>query len=522
MHRCLSGLAAAILLPGATLFACRGASSDATTFPAPLPADAALALSACVASGKGTDYQVGPSPGQLSSLDQVPWERLKAGDTVRIFHRATPYLGKFLITASGTSNAPVRVCGVKGPNGERPIVSGAGAVTRRTLVFAGKSAAAIQESRAVVMIKAEANVWTATPSHVQVDGLAIRGAHPNYTYTDTRGRVQHYAAFGACVWIDRGHHIGIADNEISDCSNGVFSKSTDDGDFAVTKHIRLAGNHIHGNGVVGDERVHNTYTQSVNVVLEFNHYGPPRAGALGNAIKDRSVGTVVRYNRIEEGAHALDLVEAEDFPLTALSHAAYRTAYVYGNQIVKTGDTGSFVHYGGDHHGSTPGASWGEPIFRQGTLYFYNNTVHAKGSVARLFQLSTTLERAEVWNNVFHFDGTVTYPSMRATSAVGPPWTAGGVLNLGRNWINPNWADSDPWHPVPGQLSIAVAQLTGSSAPFDLVTLAPLAGSPVIDAGLTPSSLAAIDPPSWQLDAWFAPVARTVNGSAIDLGALEH
>jgi hypothetical protein len=475
-----------------------------------------------VASGQGSDYQVGISPGQLSSLDQVPWENLQAGDTVRIFHRAAPYLGKFVITASGRPGAPVRVCGVKGPNGERPVISGAGALTRKTLVFGGPSSAAIQESRAVVMIKADANVWTARPSHVQVDGLAIRSAHPDHTFTDTGGVVHHYAPFGACVWIDRGHDITLADNEISDCSNGVFSKSTDDGDFAVTRNIRLAGNHIHGNGVVGDDHEHNTYMQSVGIVYEFNHYGPPRAGARGNAIKDRSVGAVVRYNRVEEGARALDLVEAEDFPLTALADAAYRTTYVYGNQIVKTGDSGSFIHYGGDHYGSMPGASWGEPIFRRGTLYFYNNTVHAKGRDARLFQLSTTLERAEVWNNVFYFEGTVSSPSMRASSEVGSSWTTGGVLNLGRNWISANWADSDPWHPVPGQLSIAAAQLTGASTPVDLVTLAPLPGSPVIDAGLTAPALPAIDPPTWQLDARFAPVARTVNGAAIDLGAVEH
>jgi hypothetical protein len=75
---------------------------------------------------------------------------------------------------------------------------------------------------------------------------------------------------------------------------------------------------------------------------------------------------------------------------------------------------------------------------------------------------------------------------------------------------------------VAGQLSIASAQLTGASAPIDLGTLAPLAGSPIIDAGLTAPSLAAIGPPTYQLDARFAPVARTVNGAAIDIGAVEH
>ena len=42
----------------------------------------------------------------------------------------------------------------------------------------------------------------------------------------------------------------------------------------------------------------------------------------------------MRYNRIEEGAHAIDLVEAEDFPVTALALPAYRTTHVIGNQIL--------------------------------------------------------------------------------------------------------------------------------------------------------------------------------------------
>lgn len=147
---------------------------------------ARVSAAPCVA-GSGQDYQVGPGAGQLGSLDQVPWENLAAGDTVRIFYRAQPYRGKFLLMAHGTPSAPVRVCGVKGPNGECPIVSGDGATTRTTLVYGGVSSAAIQESRSVVMIKGDASIWDDFPSHIQIDGLAIRGAHPDYSFTDTQG-----------------------------------------------------------------------------------------------------------------------------------------------------------------------------------------------------------------------------------------------------------------------------------------------------------------------------------------------
>lgn len=208
----------------------------------------------------------------------MPWDKLVAVDTVRIFYSTTPYRGKFMLSGNGTAAAPIRVCGVKGPNGERPIID--------------------------------------------------------------------------------GQNITIADNVIHDCTNGTFSKSTNDEDFAVTKNILISGNYIYGNGVVGDVHEHYTYTESVNITYEFNRFEHLRAGALGNAIKDRSAGTVIRYNYVSGGAHSMDLVEAEDFYAflsTVPAHlSAYRSAFVYGNIIVKDGSTGSAIHYGGDHYGSTP------------------------------------------------------------------------------------------------------------------------------------------------------------------------
>lgn len=486
-------------------------------------------MTQCVA-GSGNDYQVGPDAGQLASLDDVPWESLAAGDTVRIQYRATPYKGKFLIAAQGTEAAPVRICGIKGPNGERPIIDGNGATTRRALAGLYASTAQysdIHQYRSIIVIKPLATqAYEAYPRHIQIDGLDIRSAHPDYQFTDASGNTKRYVTdgFGACIWIDRGHNITIADNEISDCTNGVFSKSTDDGDFAVTKFIRLAGNYIHGNGFANDVHEHNTYMQSVNILYEYNWYGPLRNGALGNAIKDRSVGTIVRFNRIEEGAHAIDLVESEDFPVTATSNPDYRAAFVYGNQIVKDGDTGSVIHYGGDHYDSSPGASWGEPIFRKGTLYFFNNTLYVTGSSTQLFQISTTEETAEVWNNIFYCASGIAsgYCRMRATSEVGSDWTPGGIVNLWKNWASSGWTDSDPNHTVPGQLNGSANVISGASAPIDLATLIPLSGSAVVDAGVAGPAAASAYVVNAQLGANFAPTTRAVNGGSIDIGAVER
>ena len=477
---------------------------------------------------------MGSQAGQIAELDQVPWSSLAAGDTVRIFYRATPYRGKFLISASGTASAPVRICGVKNASGLRPIIDGQNAVTTRGLDYGDSvNTSYLHQTRAVIQVKQTgAQGWTAFPTYVQIDGLEVRGAVPSNTFTDAAGVVRNYTDFGACIWVNRGQNITIADNVIHDCTQGIYTKSTDDGDFAVTKNIRIAGNYIYGNGVVNDVHMHNTYTASSGIVMEFNRYGPLRTGALGNMIKDRSIGTVVRYNYLQEGAHSIDLVEAEDFPIAAKANPAYRTSYVYGNQIVKDGSTGSAIHYGGDHFGSTPTSSWGEPNFRQGTMYFYNNTMRitGTGSTAVLFQLSTTLERAEVWNNVFVFDSTVTYAAMRSNQEVNSAyWTGGGIVNLGRNWINSRWADSDPWHPVTGQLLGQANLITGATAPINTTTLAPLASSAVLNVGVinsllssTISAAIAAHPVTYQLNSSFLPVARTVNGTGSDLGAIEY
>lgn len=478
-------------------------------------------VSACVA-GSGKDYQVGPAAGQLAELDQVPWEALQAGDTVRIFYRAQPYRGKFMLAAQGSASAPVRVCGLRSADGKRPIIDGNNAVTRANQAYGHP----LHESRSVIVIKPLATQdWTSFPRYIQIDGLEIRGAHPAYSFSDSAGVRHNYEVFGACIWIERGQHITLADNEIHDCSQGIFSKSTDDGDFAVTRDLRIAGNYLWGNGIVGEDHEHNSYVQSIGVVYEFNRYGPLRAGALGNLIKDRSAGTVVRYNSLTGGAHALDLVEAEDFPHAALADPSYRSTYVYGNLISKDGATGSVVHYGGDHYGASPGDWWGEPIYRKGTLYFFHNTLSigaSSGDTARLFQLSTTEESAEVWNNVFLFDAKLLYPALRQSSEVGTGWTSGGILRLGVNWASAGLADSDPWHPVAGSLTGWANLLTGTTTPFVGDSFVPLAGSQLIDrAQMNPAAVANY-PLIWQLNGVsLVPELRAMNGAAADLGAVE-
>ncbi len=491
-------------------------------------------LQPCVASGLGRDYQVGQEQ-PYPTLESVPWESLGPGDTVRIAWSPTPYRGKILLAAQGTAQAPVRVCGLRGPEGQRPQIDGRGALTRAELAAefgseqvdasVGVSNRVLQQARGIVILDRLRNRqgWKDYPRHIRIDGLAIGHARPEDSFRDAEGHTQRYRDFGACIWVQRGHHITIADNELHDCVMGVFSRSTDEGDFELTRDLRLSGNHFHGHGLPGNDKLHSSYTQSVGTTIEFNRYGPLHPDALGHSIKDRSVGTVVRYNLIEAGAHAVDLVEAEDFPRAATADPAYRSAFVYGNLILHRGEAGSLIHYGGDHFDSAPGKSWGEPIFRQGTLYFYNNTVRiTTGPRSWLFQLSTTLETAEVFNNVFVHDPAVTTRSLRMRQEVGKAWSGDGILKLGRNWISPSVVDNaNPWLKLGGQVTGLEQQLSGPRAPIDSQTWRPLPNSALIGASMPLPASAADHPVRYQIDRSAVISARSVTDSTQDLGGLE-
>jgi hypothetical protein len=434
----------------------------------------------CAPTGQGRDYAVGPDL-PYPTLESVPWEQLGPGDTVRIAWSPSPYRGKILLAAQGTAESPVRICGQRGPSGQRPQIDGRNAVTRAELAAefgstrvdasVGVSSRVLQQARGIIVIDRlrERQGWKDYPRHIRIDGLAIGHARPEDSFRDAEGRIQRYRDFGACIWLQRGQHITIADNEIHDCVMGVFSRSTDEGDFELTRDLLVRGNHFHGHGLPGDDKLHSSYTQSVGTTIEFNRYGPLHPQARGHSIKDRSVGTVVRYNLIEAGAHAIDLVEAEDFPRTATADPAYRSTFVYGNRIVHRGEAGSVIHYGGDHFDSAPGKNWGEPIFRHGTLYFYGNSVRMTGGPRSwLFQLSTTEESAEIFDNHFLYDRSVTERNWRMQQEVGRFWQGDGILRLGPNRVAPGLVDNaNPWIKLGGRIDGLDRPIDRPSGPID-------------------------------------------------------
>ncbi len=149
---------------------------------------------------------------------------------------------------------------------------------------------------------------------------------------------------------------------------------------------------------------------------------------MGNNLKDRSAGTIVRYNWIEGGNRQLDLVDGEDTGIIR-NDPRYRETHVYGNTLVEPDAAGNrqIVHYGGDSGTTTS--------YRKGTLYFYNNTVVSnRTDRTTLFRLSTNEERCDARNNIFY----VAIAAGNTLSLL----DSTGILDFSHNWLKPGWVNT--------------------------------------------------------------------------------
>jgi hypothetical protein len=383
------------------------------------------------------DYTVGPGQ-TFATVGEVPWDGLLPGDNVLIYWRAEPYREKWVICARGTETQPITIRGIPGPNGELPVIDGQDAVTPSNLEYTN-------EERGVIKI-GSANVPSdVLPAYIVLEGLDVRSARPPYSFTAADGSSLAYADNAASIYVEKAEHLTIRRCAIHDSGNGLFI-----GVFGgATQEVLVEANHVYDNGNEGSIYEHNSYTAALGITFQYNHYGPLRAGCSGNNLKDRSAGTLVRFNWIEAGNRQLDLVDGEDSP-NVVSDPRYGTTFVYGNVLVEHEDAGNsqILHYGGD--------SDNESIYRKGTLYFYNNTVVSqRAGNTTLMRLSTNEEHADCRNNVVYV--TAAGSSLALISGTGD-------LTLSHNWFKPG---SVPTHDtLTGTITDDGTTVTGDAPGF--------------------------------------------------------
>jgi hypothetical protein len=411
-----------------------------------------LAMSASAAT-----FEVGPGL-TYSTPSDVPWESVEAGDLVRIHWQTTPYKDKWVICRRGTADEPIVVQGVPGPNGQLPVIDGDGAVTRRALDY-------WNGPRGVIKIGGANVPPDTTPAHVILESLEIRSARPPYRFTDHHGATQNYPNNAAAVYVEKGDFITIRNCVMRDCGNGLFVA-------AAARDVLVEANHIFDNGNDGSIYEHNSYTAAAGIIFQYNRYGPLREGCLGNNLKDRSAGTVIRYNWIESGNRQLDLVDAED-SVALQQDPRYRATLVYGNVLIEPDGAGNsqIVHYGGD--------SGNVPTYRKGALYFHHNTViSTRTGNTTLFRLSTNDETADCRNNILFVAASGNRLALLAdagTLAVSHNWAKSGRVqsHAGSNFTG-SITDDATWvaGTEPGFINAALQnfRLTGGSACLDAAT----------------------------------------------------
>jgi parallel beta-helix repeat protein len=366
----------------------------------------------------------------------VPLESLMAGDTVRIFWRDKPYREKLMISGKGTANSPIRVCGVPGPAGQLPVIDGQDATTRPQLEFPYDG----HQVRGLVIIgHAHGAPWGDTPSYIVLEGLEVRNAAPPYTFTDRSGKTAAYSAIATGIFVERANHVTIRGCTVTANNNGIFVGTGTD-ETTMTRDVLIEHNYVHDNGSLADYYEHNVYNEASGVVYQYNRFGPPRggkAGVLGTNIKERSAGVVIRYNWIEDGAHILDIVDAQEARDVTRPMPSFHATYVYGNVIIRgTTPSGTMIHYGGDS------GTLGD--YRKGTLFFYNNTVIVRNDSypaytrTGVFELTTNDEQLDSRDNVYF--STAVPDELRAVGLLGSrDNVSSGVATFAGDWVKRGW-----------------------------------------------------------------------------------
>ncbi|MDB6027616.1 MAG: hypothetical protein JWM68_3839 [Verrucomicrobiales bacterium] len=372
----------------------------------------AVALLAFVSTRSfATEFHVGPKQ-KLQAVSDVPWESLKAGDQVLIDWRPEPYKEKWVICCKGTEKAPIVVRGVPGPKGTLPVIDGNGASTRKQLQFWGDVRGTIKVGGAIVPKGSDAE-------YIVIENLEVRGARPPFTFIDAQGQPKSYLVTASALYVEKAHHLTVRNCILTDSAHGLFVSSNNE---SASSDILVEGCYFSENGMEGGTQ-HSIYTAAIGITFQFNHLAPLRAKCVGNNLKDRSAGLVVRYNWIEAGDKNLDLVDGEDSVLVR-NHPSYRKTFVYGNVFIKTpvSTHNQLVHYGGD-------SKFGS-YYRKGTLYFYNNTIVSyRKDPMSLFWLSSDEETCDFRNNILYSTTNSKFFAVKDK----------GIMHLSHNFLPENW-----------------------------------------------------------------------------------
>lgn len=438
----------------------------------------------CEHRGSGTLYDVGPGK-PLETLSSVPWDALGAGDTVRIHWRPEPYAEKILITGVGTEAQPIVICGVASALGVLPTLSAQNATSAP---HAGWTDDPFNWPYGLITVE-QSDVEQPKPAYIEIAGLRITGAASGATFTDPSGAQQTYSDNAAAVLIKGADHITVRGNLIDDSIIGLLARTSRQDSARLSSDLLVEGNLFKNNGKIDAYEGDHIDSEVNQITIQFNWFSQCKLGAHCDVIEDRSAGTVIRYNWIESGDLMLALLDAQEAE-SLWEEPSYREALVYGNVFYNhphpessgggDGLTSTILWYGG----STWGEDREDTRYRQGTLWFFNNTILVEADRAqryqvRLLKMTSSAESAQVLNNAFYFT--------QHTPGEDLPYfeiaAANGLISMGVNWSN---AEIEIPQGFLGQVTGLERALRGVSpgwGPLGRFDLRPRVGSALLGVG---------------------------------------
>jgi chitodextrinase len=504
----------------------------------------------------GGDYEVGAEK-QYTTIQSTPAANtLVAGSIIRIWNTDTTgqnpsiYHEYYQIHNTGSATQPMIVCGVPDSQGNLPILDGSNATAQSgTSTGAAAGYGIISVWGGGYGSGSPYGYWqsgSAGPSYVSITGLHLEHGSPVYNFTPPGGGAETpYVDGSSCLNIRSGSYIDLSGNDLDTCSNSIFTAENGNSAWAsITQDITIMGNHIHGSGIAGDYLDHQVYLQSFYLLLQGNLIDNYLSTAQGGSIKWRGVEGIFRYNDIGPGPYRVfDMVDNQDASqyVTLDSYlwggpsndncdwspycegdtagatmiAAYQESaqkdFVYGN-LIFSGPAQYAIHYAEDHDSGLAD--------RNGTLYFYNNTMD---SAQVVFDTGSANgydpifpQRVDAQNNIFWTSGGDIafnrYESLilnaktnlmhTGTFSIATPIT-GGSYNAGNanGWeggcdYTCQWPLTNPIDPHLYGLNSA-NYLSTSTQPYDPTTMVPPSGSAAIGAGTALSGPLANMPVRW-------------------------
>ena len=129
--------------------------------------------------------------------------------------------------------------------------------------------------------------WGENRAVIKIGGASIPGRHDAALHRRSRtstsaarirrtrspttaARRRATSANAAAIWIEKGEHITIRNNVLHDSGNGLFVGSAEPN---ISRDILIEGNWIYDNGNVGSIYEHNTYTEAIGIIYQFNYFG---------------------------------------------------------------------------------------------------------------------------------------------------------------------------------------------------------------------------------------------------------